>query len=408
MAKIILKSGKDKSVLRYHPWLFSGAIKNIEGSVNEGDVVEVVDNAGNYLATGHYQIGSISVRMFSFSKINPDKAFWKSKILKAFNFRKQLGLTDNPLTNVYRLVNGEGDGMPGLIMDYYNGCVVLQSHSIGMYMLRNEFAEILKEIYGDALHTVYDKSKETLPHKAKINPENEYLYGQPSEDLVVVENGLKYYIDFVNGQKTGFFIDQRDSRLLLGTYAKNCTVLNAFSYTGGFSLAALKGGAKYVDSVDSSSRAMRNLDRNMELNFGNISNHKSYTTDVSNFFHDIDNDKPESRNSERKTRNSEYDLIVLDPPAFGKHLDVLDNALKGYRNLNMKAIEIIKPNGILFTFSCSQVVSKDQFRTAVFSAAAMAKRQVKVLHQLTQPPDHPISIFHPEGEYLKGLVLFVE
>ena len=285
MAKIILKSGKDKSVLRYHPWLFSGAIKDIDGRVKEGEVVEVFDNSGNYLATGHYQIGSIAVRIFSFTKINPDKAFWKSKLLQAFNFRKQLGLVDNPLTNVYRLINGEGDGMPGLIMDYYNGCIVLQSHSIGMYLLRNLFTEILKEIFGDALHTIYDKSKETLPHKANVNPENEYLFTNNEQrttnnELTVTENGIKYYIDIVNGQKTGFFIDQRDNRLLLGSYSKDRTVLNAFSYTGGFSLAALKGGAAQVDSIDSSAKAMKILDKNIELNFGNIPNHKSYTSDV--------------------------------------------------------------------------------------------------------------------------------
>ena len=393
LSRIILKSGKERSLERFHPWLFSGAIKNIEGSVKEGDIVEIYDNTGNYLATGHYQIGSIAVRIFSFNQANTDREFWKNKILKAYDLRKKIGLIDNTDTNVYRLINGEGDGMPGLIMDYYNGSVVLQSHSIGMYYQREIFTGILNEIYKDKLISVYDKSKETLPHKANINPENEYLFGEHTANTTVSENGLKYFIDFREGQKTGFFIDQRKNRKLLGSYGRSRKVLNAFSYTGGFSIAALNGGADYVESIDSSKKAIEIQNKNVELNFGKTDNHKSITEDVSDYFQHIDDS---------------FDLMILDPPAFGKHINVLDNALKGYRNLNLKAMEKIKPGGILFTFSCSQIVSKDNFRTTIFSAAAMAKRNVKVLHQLSQPPDHPISIFHPEGEYLKGLVLFVE
>ncbi len=391
LAKVILKSGKERSLDRFHPWLFSGAIKNIEGEVQEGDVVEICNNKGEYIATGHYQIGSITVRIFSFRKGLPDKEFWKSKFMNAYNVRKRLNFTDNPNTNVYRLINGEGDGFPGMIIDYYNGTIVFQAHSIGMYLLREMFAEILKDIYKEKLISVFDKSEETLPRKADIKPVNGYLFGKQSENMIK-ENGLNYYIDIAAGQKTGFYIDQRDNRQLLGTYSKDRFVLNAFSYTGGFSLAALKGGAKLVHSVDSSQKAIDILNRNIELNFRDVFPHQSFVSEVFSFLQDIED---------------KYDLIILDPPAFGKHVNVLDNALKGYRNLNKQAIEKIKPGGILFTFSCSQIVSRDDFRKTIFSAAAIARRPVRILHQLSQPADHPIDIYHPEGEYLKGLVLEV-
>jgi 23S rRNA (cytosine1962-C5)-methyltransferase len=403
-AKIILKHGKDKSVQRYHLWLFSGAIKMKDDNLKEGDVVEVYSEDGNYLATGHYQIGSITVRIFSFNKTNADRDFWKNKFLNAYSLRKRIGLVDNPGTNVYRLINAEGDGFPGLIIDYYNGTLVFQAHSIGMYLQRELFTEILQEIYNDRQISVYDKSEETLPAKAKIERKNAYILNPKAGLIEVCENGIKYYIDIEEGQKTGFFIDQRDNRELACKYAKDSTVLNAFSYTGGFSLAALKGGAKLVHSVDSSQKAITLLNKNIELNSSSdsqfsilnsqfLKRHESFSEDVFKFMSSMNND---------------YDLIILDPPAFGKHIDVLDNALKGYRNLNKKAMEKIKPGGILFTFSCSQIVSKTDFRNTIFSAAAMAKRRLRILHQLVQPADHPVNIYHPEGEYLKGLVLQVE
>ncbi len=389
---VILKSGKDQSVKRFHPWIFSGAIKKIVGNPGEGDLVRVLSNKEEILGTGHYQIGSIAVRMVSFEDMIPDYAWWGTRIREAHEFRHRLGLTDNPSTNVYRLINGEGDNMPGLIVDYYNGHLVMQAHSIGFYRMRKQLADILKDIYGDTLKSVYDKSENTLPQKADIQAVNEHLFGTASSDIVM-ENDLKFKIDWKEGQKTGFFIDQRENRKLLETYAGNKSVLNLFSYTGGFSVYAMRGGATEVHSVDSSPVATNLAEENIRLNFKDDPRHKTVTSDAFGYL-DSAGDK--------------YDIIILDPPAFAKHQNVLPNALQGYKRLNCKALMQIKNKGIVFTFSCSQVVSKENFRKSVFAAAANAGRRVKIMHQLTQPPDHAVSIYHPEGEYLKGLVLYVE
>lgn len=390
--RVVLKSGKDQSVRRYHPWVFSGAIKKFYGGdPAEGDVVEVFDNKDEFLALGHYQIGSIAVRLFTFDDVEPDYNFWYNKILSAFNMRTELGLADSGHTNVYRLIHAEGDGMPGLIIDYYNGCAVMQIHSIGFYRIREWIVKILQEIYGDELKSVYDKSESTLPKKGPVTPANEHLFGT-DKYTIVKENGLNFEIDWTSGQKTGFFVDQRENRHLLQTYSKNRKVLNMFCYTGGFSVYALRGGAELVHSVDSSAKAIDLVDKNVDLNFTNAP-HESFTLDAFKYLHDI---------------KDKYDVIVLDPPAFAKHQNVLSNALQGYKRLNQQALEQIKSGGILFTFSCSQVVSKENFKKSIFVAAANAKRNVRILHQLTQPIDHPVSIYHPEGEYLKGLVLYVE
>lgn len=389
---VILKSGKDQSVRRYHPWIFSGAIKKIIGNVNEGDLVRVTDNKDEFLAIGHYQIGSIAVRIVSFIEVDIDADFWKQKIVSAYNLRKRFELAEVENNNVYRLIHAEGDGLPGLIIDYYNGTAVLQMHSIGMYLIKNVFVEALKDIYGDNLKAVYDKSESTIPFKSDIKPENAYLYGDSSEK-VVLEYGNKFKINWEQGQKTGFFIDQRENRKLLGHYAKDKSVLNVFGYTGGFSVYAMAGGATEVHSVDSSQKAIDLTNENIELNFDDTSRHKAFAVDAFEYLNDIDN---------------KYDLIILDPPAFAKHHNVLHNALQGYKRLNIKAIEKIKPGGILFTFSCSQVVSKENFRKTIFAAAANTGRSVRILHQLTQPIDHPVNIYHPESEYLKGLVVYVE
>ena len=390
--KIVVKSGKDQSLKRFHPWVFSGAIKKIYGAVNEGDVVSVFSNKDEFLGLGHYQIGSIAVRVFSFQEVEIDDQFWYKKLESAWKLRQKLALTDNAETNVYRLLHAEGDGMPGMIADYYNGTVVFQFHSIGMYQIREQLATMLKEIMGDKLAAVYDKSEKTLPFKADIAPKDGYLLGT-SEPGVVIEYGNKFKVDWVNGQKTGFFIDQRENRYLLQEYSKGKDVLNMFCYTGGFSFFAMNGGANVVHSVDASGPAIDLTRENVELNYPNDSRHEAFVADAFEYLNDI---------------KDKYDLIVLDPPAFAKHRDALSRALKGYKRINAKAFEQIRPGGILFTFSCSQVVSKEKFREAVFSGAAMAGRNVRILHQLTQPGDHPINIYHPEGEYLKGLVLYVE
>ncbi len=391
--KIVLKSGKDASLRRFHPWVFSGAIKKIYGgNPSEGEVVAVYDNKDEFLGLGHYQIGSIAIRIFSFEEVIPDNSFWKSKFEKAIDYRKQMGIIGAKANNVYRLIHAEGDGMPGLIMDYYNGTVVMQTHSIGMHLLRHEFADILKELLGNSLIAIYDKSEATLPHKANIEPKDGYLFGD-SNLCMVEEYGHKFNIDWVRGQKTGFFIDQRENRKLLTEYSKGKSVCNIFGYTGGFSVYALKAGATFVHTVDSSKKAIDLTDENIKLNFGESVDHKGFAMDVFDFFDNV----PEK-----------YDIIILDPPAFAKHQKVLHNALQGYKRINQRALEQIKPGGIIFTFSCSQAVSKENFRKSVFVAAANAKRNVKILHQLTQPIDHPISIYHPESEYLKGLVLYVE
>lgn len=390
--KVILKSGKDQSVKRYHPWIFSGAIKKIIGTVNEGDLVRVTDNKDEFLAIGHYQIGSIAIRIVSFKDIEIDAEFWKQKINKAYDLRKKFDLAENENNNVYRIVHAEADGLPGLIIDYYNGTAVLQMHSIGMFLIKDYFIEALKEIYGEKLIAVYDKSESTIPFKSDIKAENGYLYGS-SGDMMVSEYGHKFKVNWEDGQKTGFFIDQRENRKLLGHYSKDKSVLNVFGYTGGFSVYAMSGGAKEVHSVDSSKKAIDLTNENIELNFEDTSRHKSFAVDAFEFLNDIDD---------------KYDVIILDPPAFAKHQNVLHNALQGYKRINIKAIEKIKPGGILFTFSCSQVVSKENFRKTIFTAAANTGRNVRILHQLSQPIDHAISVYHPESEYLKGLVVYVE
>ncbi len=390
--KIILKSGKEQSLLRFHPWVFSGAVKRAEGPLAEGDVVEVISHRGDFLGLGHYQVGSIMVRLFSFRPVVPDFAFWKVQLQKAWDLRHSLGLANNPETNVFRLVNGEGDGFPGLIIDFYNGVAVMQMHSLGMYCIRQELAAALKEILGDRLLAVYDKSEKTLPFKADISPHDGYLLGE-ARQTEVSEYGLRFKVDWEARQKTGFFIDQRENRRLLQQYAAGRDVLNMFCYTGGFSFFALRGGARLVHSVDASARAIALTNENVTLNFADEARHQAFVADAADFLKNI---------------KDQYDLIILDPPAFSKHRDTLGQALQAYKRLNARAFEQIRPGGLLFTFSCSQVVSKEKFREAVFSGAAIAGRSVRILHQLTQPADHPVNIYHPEGEYLKGLVLWVE
>lgn len=390
--KIVLKSGKDQSLLRFHPWVFSGAIKNIHGTPAEGDLVKVYSNQDIFLGIGHYQIGSIAVRIVSFKDVVPDYEFWKNKIEKAWNLRKILGLTDNPETNVFRLIHGEGDGMPGLIVDFYNGTAVMQAHSVGMHLVTDQLVQAMRDVIGDQLKAVYNKSDKTLPFKAEVEQKDGYLFGADSENEVM-EYGLRFKVDWEEGQKTGFFVDQRENRRLVQTYSKGRDVLNMFCYTGGFSFYAMKGGARLVHSVDASGKAIELTRENVELNFPGDKRHEAFVADGFEFLKDI---------------QDKYDLIILDPPAFAKHRNALDQALKGYKRINTRAFEQIRSGGILFTFSCSQVVSKDKFREAVFSAAAIAGRNVRILHQLTQPVDHPVNIYHPESEYLKGLVLYVE
>jgi 23S rRNA (cytosine1962-C5)-methyltransferase len=390
--KVILKSGKDQSVRRYHPWIFSGAVKKIIGNVNEGDLVTVTDNKDEFLALGHYQIGSIAIRIISFEEIEIDESFWKEKISKAYKFRKEFGLAENENTNVYRLVHAEGDGLPGLIIDFYNGTAVLQMHSIGMYLNRDHIINALKDLYGDKLKAIYDKSENTIPFKSDIEAKNGYIYGETSEKTVV-EYGNKFKVNWEDGQKTGFFIDQRENRKLLAKYSKDKAVLNVFGYTGGFSVYAMRGGAKLVHSVDSSKKAIDLTNENIDLNFEDTGRHEAFAVDAFEYLNDI---------------KDKYDIIILDPPAFAKHQNVLHNALQGYKRLNIKAIENIKPGGLIFTFSCSQVVSKENFRKTIFTAAANTGRNVRILHQLSQPIDHAVNLYHPESEYLKGLVVCVE
>ena len=392
IAKVILKPGKEQSLKRYHTWVFSGAIGKMPKNLVEGDLVAVYSANDEFLGIGHYQIGSIAVRIITFMDEVIDHDFWKKKIENVWKLRDSLGFADSLETNVFRLVNGEGDGIPGLIIDYYNGTAVLQMHSIGMYLIRNDIVKVLSEVLGEKLKAVFDKSSKTLPFKADINPEDGYLMGESGE-TEVLEYGLKFKVDWESGQKTGFFIDQRENRLMVQKYAKNRDVLNMFCYTGGFSFYAMKGGARLVHSVDASSSAIELTNENVELNFPNDKRHESFVADGFEYLKNI---------------QDKYDLIVLDPPAFAKHRDALPQALKGYKRINTRAFEQIRSGGILFTFSCSQVVTKDKFREAVFSAAAISGRKVSILHQLTQPTDHPINIFHPESEYLKGLVLHVE
>ena len=391
-AKIVLKSGKDQSLRRFHPWVFSGAIKKIYGTAREGEIVDIFDNKDEYLASGHYQESSIAVRILSFKQEEIDASFWKTRISQAFDLRLMTKLIDNQQTNVYRLVCAEGDFLPGLVVDFYNGTAVMQMHSAGMYMQKEMIAEALKEVMGNRLKCIYNKSESSVPFKSDVDPRDEYIYGKP-ETNEVMENGHRFIIDWEKGQKTGFFIDQRENRKLLKEYSSKRKVLNMFGYTGGFSVYAMAGGANLVHSVDASAKAIDLTDKNIELNFPDDSRHESFAMDAFEFFN---------------TSKEKYDLIVLDPPAFAKHHNVLSNALQGYKKLNRRAIELINPGGIIFSFSCSQVVSKENFKKSVFVAAANTGRKVRILHQLTQPVDHPVNIYHPEGEYLKGLVLQVD
>ncbi len=393
MYKIILKRGKEESLKRFHPWVFSGAIARIEGEPEEGEVVEVLTQQGEFIAKGHWQIGSIAVRVLSFSEEESiDGAFWHRRLATAYAMRQQIGIAGRVDNNTYRLVHGEGDNLPGLVIDIYGRTAVMQAHSAGMHLVRMEIAAALNEVMAGAIDNIYYKSETTLPFKADLYPENGFLQGG-SADNVATEYGLNFHIDWLKGQKTGFFVDQRENRALLERYAKGRSVLNMFCYTGGFSVYAMRGGAKLVHSVDSSAKAIDLTNKNIALNFHDDERHAAYAEDAFKYLDRM---------------GDQYDLIILDPPAFAKHRDALRNALQGYRKLNVKAFEKIKPGGILFTFSCSQAVSKENFRTAVFTAAAMTGRSVRILHQLTQPADHPVNIYHPEGEYLKGLVLYVE
>jgi 23S rRNA (cytosine1962-C5)-methyltransferase len=390
--KVILKQGKEHSIKRFHPWIFSGAVSRVDEGLEEGDLVAVYSAKDEFLGIGHIAIGSIVVRIITFEETEINLDFWVHKFESACKMRKAIGLYGTANNNVFRLVHGEGDGLSGLIIDFYAGTAVIQCHSVGMYLHREDIANALVRVLGDDLKAVYDKSEGTIPFKSGIEPKNEYLMGS-SDSFVALENGLKFNVDWLKGQKTGFFIDQRENRSLLEQYSKGRSVLNMFCYTGGFSFYAMRGGAELVHSVDSSARAIEITKENVELNFPGDTRHEAFSEDAFKYL-----DKSEGK----------YDLIILDPPAFAKHRNVLNNALKGYRRLNTIGFEKIKSGGILFTFSCSQAVTKEDFRKAIFAAAASAGRTVRILHQLTQPADHPINIYHPEGEYLKGLVLYVE
>jgi len=414
MKQVRLRKGKEESLRRFHPWVFSGAIASIDEGIQEGDVVRVVTNTGDFIAVGHYQEGSIAVRVLTFSDVQIDDEFWHSRLSSALQMRQAIGIADNPNNNTYRLVHGEGDNLPGLIIDVYDETAVMQAHSIGMHLCRKEIARALNEVMDGRVKHIYYKSETTLPFMTADDMiatphfdtdevlKNGFLVGG-SDNNIATENGLKFRVDWLKGQKTGFFVDQRENRSLLEKFSKGKRVLNMFCYTGGFSFYAMRGGAELVHSVDSSAKAIELTKQNVELNFPGDARHEAYCEDAFKFLEGIGMPKT---NSQKPTAS--YDLIILDPPAFAKHRGALHNALKGYTRLNQKAFEKIEHGGILFTFSCSQVVTKDHFRNAVFTAAALAKRKVRILHQLHQPADHPINIYHPEGEYLKGLVLYVE
>jgi 23S rRNA (cytosine1962-C5)-methyltransferase len=393
MITITLKAKKEESLRRFHPWVFSGAIDRMDGQPEEGDLVRIVSKSGEFLAVGQYQIGSIAVRIFSFDEEPIDDDFLRRRLQVAFELRQTLGLIRGDENNAYRLVHGEGDHLPGLVIDVYAHTAVMQAHTPGMHRLRRRLAEALIQVAGADIRHVYYKSETTLPFKADLDPENGYLIGGEGNTDIAVENGLKFHVDWLKGQKTGFFVDQRDNRSCVEHYARGRNVLNMFCYTGGFSFYAMRGGANLVHSVDSSAQAIELTRRNVELNFPGDTRHEAICEEAFKYL---------------DRAGDQYDLIILDPPAFAKHRKVLHNALQGYRRLNAKAFEKIRPGGILFTFSCSQVVTKEDFRCAVFSAAAQSGRRVRILHQLHQPADHPINIYHPEGEYLKGLVLYVE
>lgn len=390
--QLFLKRGKEESLKRFHPWIFSGAIHHMDEGIEEGETVRVITAAGEFIAVGHYQIGSIAVRVLSFEDIEINTDFWCERLQSALDVRIGVGIADSPTNNTYRLVHGEGDYLPGLVIDCYGSTAVMQAHSVGMHVCRNEICQALVQVMGDRIANVYYKSETTLPYKADLHQENGFLVGGDASN-VAMENGLKFHIDWLRGQKTGFFVDQRENRSLLEQYAKGKSVLNMFCYTGGFSVYAMRGDAKQVHSVDSSAKAIELTNDNVALNFPGDARHEAFCEDAFKYLDEHD---------------QQYDLIVLDPPAFAKHRAALRNALKGYTRLNVKGLQRIKKGGILFTFSCSQVVTKDNFRNAVFTAAAQVGRKVRILHQLHQPADHPINIYHPEGEYLKGLVLYVE
>lgn len=389
---IYLKHRKEESLKRFHPWVFSGAIHHMDEGIAEGDTVRVITADGNCIAVGHYQLGTITVRVLSFDDIAIDHSFWQQRMQSALAMRESIGVANNPDNNTYRLIHGEGDNLPGLIIDCYGTTAVMQAHSVGMHVCREQICKALVEVMGDRIKNVYYKSETTLPFKAELGQENGFIYGHTDNNMAV-ENSLSFHVDWLKGQKTGFFVDQRENRSLLEHYAKGKSVLNMFCYTGGFSVYAMRGGANIVHSVDSSAKAIELTNHNVAMNFPNDNRHEAFCEDAFKYLDD--NDK-------------KYDLIVLDPPAFAKHRMALHNALKGYIRLNIKGLQRIKPGGILFTFSCSQAVSKENFRNAVFTAAAQVGRNVRILHQLHQPADHPVNIYHPEGEYLKGLVLYVE
>ena len=389
---IYLKKGKEESLNRFHPWIFSGAIHHMDDNIEEGEFVNIFTASNEFIAVGHYQIGSIAIRVLTFSKVEISYDFWCDRLSSALKMRQNVGITDNNVNNTYRLVHGEGDYLPGLVIDCYGETAVMQAHSVGMHVCREEICRALIEVMGERIKHVYYKSETTLPFKAELGQENGFMYGETDNDIAI-ENGLKFHVDWLRGQKTGFFVDQRENRNLLEHYAKGKSVLNMFCYTGGFSVYAMRGQAKLVHSVDSSAKAVELTNRNIALNFPDDLRHEAFCEDAFKYLDNNDN---------------KYDLIILDPPAFAKHRAALRNALKGYTRLNVKGLQRIKHGGILFTFSCSQVVSKEHFRNAVFTAAAQAGRKVRILHQLHQPADHPINIYHPEGEYLKGLVLYVE
>lgn len=390
--EITLRRGKEESLKRFHPWVFSGAIASLPDDIEEGETVKVTAADGTPLGVGHYQIGSIAVRMLSNVTEEINDAFYAERLSSAFNLRRSLGLIRDD-NNAYRLVHGEGDFLPGLIVDVYGHTAVMQAHSPGMHFARNIIARQLTQLPEAGINAVYYKSETTLPFKAQLDPQNDYIIGSADTDEAL-ENGLKFHVDWLKGQKTGFFVDQRDNRALLRSFAAGRRVLNMFCYTGGFSVYALDGNATEVHSVDSSAKAIKLTEDNVALNFAGDSRHKAFAVDAFKFLSDMDSGR--------------YDLVILDPPAFAKHRSAIKNALRGYQRLNAKAMEKMPKGSILFTFSCSQAVSREQFRLAVFSAAAQTGRKVRILHQLTQPADHPVNIYHPEGEYLKGLVLYIE
>ena len=401
MNKIILKKGRESSVERFHPWIFSGAVAKITGSPKEGEIVTVCSHDNRVLGCGHYQIGSIAVRILSFESENIDEGFWESRIEAAYNLRKAANLADNPCTDCYRLVHGEGDNLPGLIVDIYKRVAVMQAHSAGMFLAKEQISNAIRKVLGDNIEAIYDKSAATAPHKAGLELNNGYLYCREHSPFnsdfgeeIISENGNRFHVNWIEGQKTGFFLDQRENRELVKRYSRGRDVLNLFCYTGGFSIYALNGGAASVDSADSSAKAIELTEKNIVLNGFAERPHNSICCDAIDFLHE--------------SRPSRYNLMIVDPPAFAKHRDAVNNALRAYKRLNAAAIEKIAPGGVLFTYSCSQAIDKQSFALALFSAAAMAGRRVKIIHRLTQPADHPVNIYHPEGEYLKGLALYVE